>query len=125
MNGNEGIVRKFWTFFDEGDFDSAVGLMNPDAIAVWPNTREIFRGREKFLLANKKYPGRWRIGVEKLVSNGNTVVSAVKVESEDGKSIFYAASFFEMKNGSIAGITEYWGGEAEPPEWRKGISERY
>jgi len=124
---NKQIVIKFWRLFSEGKFEAAGELMHGDAIVWWPNTREVFKGREKFILANQKYPGRWLISIEKNICMDDTVISAVMVESEDKTSSFYATSFFYLKENLIQQITEYWGINGEPPAWRvqEILSERY
>jgi hypothetical protein len=124
---NNEIVTKFWMLFSEGKFDDAGKLMHADATVWWPNTREVFKGRDKFILANKKYPGRWLIAIEKNFSIDDTVISAVRVESEDKANSFYATSFFYLRENLIQEITEYWGMNEEPPKWRteEALSEKY
>lgn len=110
-----------------GEYDEAAKLMAPEAVVQWCNTREIFRGRENFILANKKYPGaRWRISIEKLLSVNDMIISVVKAQCSEPESSFYATSFFKLRNELISEIVEYWGENGEPPEWRikEGLSER-
>ncbi|MCL5037607.1 MAG: hypothetical protein M1269_10915 [Chloroflexi bacterium] len=127
MNSHEEIIETFWRLFDEGNFDEAGSFMDTDVIVLWPNTREIFKGRDKFILVNKKYPGRWRIFPDKIFSKDNIVISVVKVEADDKTTSFYTISFFEFQNNLIHRITEYWGSNCEPPQWRQkeGLSERF
>lgn len=124
---NESIIEKFWTLMSDGMFDEVGKLMQEDANVRLPNTREIFRGRDKYINFNKKYPGRWIITLDKIFSKDETVVSAVKVESEDKSSSFYATSFFTIKGNLISEIAEYWGDNGELPQWRieESLSERY
>lgn len=126
MDSNGQIVKQFWEAFDTSDFDLAGSYMNENVIVIWPNTNEVFRGRDNFFLAQKNYPGIWRINLERLVSKADLIISVVRVKSEDNLQEFYATSFFEFKEGLIEKITEYWGDISEPPEWRKkgGWSER-
>lgn len=127
MNTNEEVVNRFWALFDEAKFDAAGELMEEGVAVWWPNTREVFKGRERFILVNKKYPGRWRISVEKIFSIEDTVISTVKIENEDKSIGFYATSFFTMKNGLIRQVTEYFGDNGQPPRWRmeEALSEIY
>jgi len=127
MNANEQIVRNFWSFFDEAAFDKAAELMESTAIVRWCNTREIFKSRDNFILANKKYPGRWRIMVEKVLALEEMVISVARVEAEDHSFSLYVTSFFAFRDGRIAEIEEYWGDNGEPPEWRmkEKLAERY
>lgn len=124
---NEFIVEKFWFLMSEGKFDEIGKLMKEDTKVWFPNTREVFKGRDKFIDFNKKYPGRWIINLDKILSKDDRVVSAVRVESEDKTSSFYATSFFRIKDNLIIEITEYWSDNGEPPEWRvnESLSERY
>jgi len=54
----EKIVETFWRLFNEARFDEAGKYLAPYCNVYWPNTREVFRGRDKFISANKAYPGR-------------------------------------------------------------------
>ncbi len=124
-------VARFWQCFDDADFDGAGRLMRPDAVVLWPNTREIFRGRDGFIAINKQYPGRWRTTIEQMILHGDTVISVVRVDLDRvtgaAAAGFHVVSFFEFKDGLISQITEYWGEDGEPPAWRAraGLSERY
>lgn len=124
---NEDIVKRFWTLMSDGKFDEVGKLMKEDAEVRLPNTREVFKGRDKYVNFNKKYPGRWIINLDKIFSKDDMIVSAVKVESEDKTSSFYATSFFAIKDTLISEIVEYWGDNGEPPQWRveESLSERY
>ena len=127
MNRNEEIVTRFWGLFDEAKFDEAAMLMASDARIRWCNTKELFTNRDNFILANKNYPGRWRISIEKLVSKDEMVISVVKIDAEDHSFNLYATSFFTLKNGEITEIEEYFGENGEPPAWRTEakLAERY
>ena len=122
MISREQLVRAFWAAFDAAAFDTAAGMMAPDAVVTWPCTGEIFRGRDNFIAVQRHYPGRWRIAVEKILIAAECVVSIVRVtaEASPGPS-FRATSFFGCdESGRIAAITEYWSTDEEPPEWRRG-----
>ncbi|MDU5080091.1 hypothetical protein CIW83_05190 [Tissierella sp. P1] len=123
----EYIVKKFWALMSDGMFDEVGELMEEDAYVWLPNTREVFKGKDKYINFNKKYPGRWIITLDKIFSKDEIVVSAVKVEAEDKSSSFYATSFFTVKDSLISEIVEYWGDNGEPPQWRveETLSERY
>jgi hypothetical protein len=127
MKSNEDIVRTFWKLFNQAKFDDAGKLLSSDCNVYWPNTKEIFKGRDKFILANKVYPGRWFIDIKKIFSMDNIVISVVRVYSKDKNISFYATSFFKFKDGLISEIEEYYGQISEPPQWRieQGLSEKY
>lgn len=124
---NEDIIIKFWELMSNAMFDSVGELIGKDANVWLPNTREVFRGRDKYITFNKKYPGRFIITLDKIFSKDDMVISAVKVETEDRSNSFYATSFFTIKSSLTCEITEYWGDNSEPPVWRfeEKLSERY
>ncbi|MCK4541790.1 MAG: hypothetical protein KAU17_06100 [Spirochaetales bacterium] len=127
MKTKEKIVEQYWKAFDEYNFDLAGTFMDTNAKVIWPNTQEIFKGRDNFILTQKNYPETWKIILEKLISINEIVISVVKVTSVENLQSFYATSFFEFKRNYIIKITEYWGKISEPPEWRinGGWSDRY
>jgi ketosteroid isomerase-like protein len=77
MTLNEQIIKRYWGFFNDEDFDAAGGLMVSDAVVWWPNTREVFKGKDKFILVQKKYPGKWYISLEKIFSKDDIVITVV------------------------------------------------
>ena len=127
MNNNAEVVKKFWHIFDEARFDDVAQLLKPECNVYWPNTRELFKGRNNLIDVNKRYPGRWYIDVVDIVALEDTVVSVVRVYSKEEKRSFYATSFFKFEDGLISEITEYWGDITEAPAWRiaEGLSEKY
>jgi predicted SnoaL-like aldol condensation-catalyzing enzyme len=127
VEANAERVKEFWKVFDDGRYDDVSGLLHPDCNVYWPNTREVFRGREKLINVNKRYPGRWYIDIVDIVSKTDLVISVVRVYSKEKEQHFYATSFFKFKDGLISEITEYWGENTEAPAWRiaEGLSETY
>ena len=123
---NEEIVKRFWKLMSSRLFEDAGKLMDKNCVVFFPNTREVFKGRDKYVKMNQKYPGKTMV-IEKMMSKGDTVVSAVKVKSEDKTSSFYDTAFFVIKDSTITEITEYWGDNSEPPKWRieENLSEKY
>lgn len=123
----EEIVKEFWNLMSDGMFNEVGELIEKDANVWLPNTREVFRGRDKYITFNKMYPGRWIITIEKLLSKDDMVITVVKVEEENKSNSSYATSFFTIRDNIIDEITEYWGDNTEPPIWRKEelLSERY
>lgn len=115
---NGKLVERYWAHMGAGRFEKAGDCMARDAIVYFPNTREVFMGREAFVAFNRQYPGKWSIGIEKLTAMEDTVVTAVRVASGDEAKSFCAVSFFTVKDGLIREITEYWGENGEPPAWR-------
>ncbi len=110
-------VRTLWADMDGRNWDALPAHFLPEAAIEWPNTGERFTP-EAFRDVNAAYPGRWRIAVERLETTESSVVSVVRVRSEDGSESFHAVSFFDFDGDRIARLTEYWGTDSAPPAWR-------
>jgi len=123
MPNGSTLVRALWESFEARDFKSAAELLHDDFTCDWPQTRERIRGRNNFIALNKNYPGDWHIRIIRIVTEGNQVASEVHV-AIDGR-LEPAASFFEMRDGKLWRLTEYWPDSYEPPTWRKQWVELY
>lgn len=119
MDSKLTLVKNFLRLFGRGQFERAGELMHPGAVAMLPNTREVFRGRDSYIEFNRSYPGKWLFKIERLEKCGRGVVAAVRVFSRPSGKSFHLVSFFEFRSGLIGRITEYWGQDGEPPAWRK------
>jgi limonene-1,2-epoxide hydrolase len=60
---------------------------------------------------NRSYPEGWSIEVLRIVAEGSTVVSEVRVPHPT-VGPYYALSFFEVDAGRITSTREYWVAEA-------------
>lgn len=119
MSNEKVLIERYWELFAAGKYFQAGALLAPGARVLWPNTGEVFT-QEEFVRVNQHYPGSWKISVESLETMESGFVSVVKVESRQDAQSFYAVSFFKLKDGLIAELTEYWG-ENAPSGFREGI----
>ena len=123
---NKAAVERVWQAFDERRFDRAGEELADDFVCFWPHSGEVIRGPENFVRVNAEHPDPWiSIEIKKIVAEGDLVVTEVEVPVE-GSEPAYAASFFELRDGKIARLTEYWveGRSQEPYDSRAGISKR-
>lgn len=111
-------VRKFWNDILKQDRDAIRRWFCPEAEILWHCSGEQFNV-EEFIAANCEYPGQWDGTVERIERLGDTIITATEVFTADKSLKFYAISFFELKNGKIIRIDEYWADQGEPPEWRQ------
>jgi hypothetical protein len=102
-------------------------MMSDDACVWLPNTKEVFKGKDKYIEFNKRYPGRWYVDLEKVFVCEETVISVDKIFNVENTLNFYVTSFFKLENNLIQEIIEYWGDTGEPPKWRidENLSECY
>ena len=123
---NKAAVERLWRAFGERQFERAGEELGDEFVCVWPHSGEVIRGPENFIRVNAEHPDPWiSIEVKKIVAEGEIVVTEVELPVE-GCEPAYAASFFELRDGKIVRLTEYWieGRSQEPYDSRAGISER-
>jgi limonene-1,2-epoxide hydrolase len=118
------VVAQLWARIRARDWDGVGALLAEDVVLDWPHELVRIRGRENFVEFNRAYPEGWSIEVLRIVAEGSTVVSEVRVPHET-LGPFFALSFFEVDGGRIQSGREYWVEEAfkEPPPERARLFE--
>ncbi|HZS93853.1 MAG TPA: nuclear transport factor 2 family protein [Chloroflexota bacterium] len=119
-----GAIEQFWETMGTNDFKAVGDLFHDDFVLEWPQTDERIRGRDNFAAVNTNYPaaGRWRFTINRLVADEDSGVSDVTVT--DGVRVDRAISFFQLHDGKIWRVTEYWPENDVAPEWRSQWVER-
>jgi ketosteroid isomerase-like protein len=122
VNATE-IVKKFWELMTSNDFRSVGAVLSDDFVLDWPQSGERIRGRDNYAAMNREYPahGPWTFTINRLVGNDDQAVSDVTVS--DGEQIARAISFFEITEGKISRIVEYWPDPFDAPDARRHLVE--
>lgn len=119
-DASKHVVEQFWATMQTNDFVAAAELLEEDYVLEWPQSGERIRGRANFAALNQHYPaaGRWQFTVNRIVAEGNEVVSDVSVT--DGAMTGRAITFSTVRDGKIIRQVEYWPDPFEAPAWRAG-----
>ena len=112
---HEDVVRAVWAAFDRAEFPAAAPHLDPGFVCEWPQSGERFDG-PGWLAMNAAYPGRFRCQVERLVVQGDQVVTETRVS--DGTRTDTALSWFTLRAGRIAHLREWWPDPMPPQAWR-------
>lgn len=119
-------VESYWTAADLRDWDTFAATLADEVVYDLPQTRERIRGKERYLLFNREYPGDWRVRVERIVADRDGRQAAVRTLFTDGGQESYAVHFFTFDaQGLISEITDFWPELYEPPAGREHLVERY
>ena len=112
------VVERFWTAMRANDFAAAGALLHDDYVLDWPQSGERIRGRANFAAVNAHYPaaGRWSITLQRLVTEGDQVVSEVTVT--EGAVDARAVTFSTVRGGAILHQIEYWPDPFPAAAWR-------
>jgi ketosteroid isomerase-like protein len=102
------IIKKFWELMATNNFHSVGAVLADDFVLDWPQSGERVRGRDNFGAMNQEYPahGRWIFTVNKIIAGQFEGVSDVSVT--DGVQNARAISFFEIADGKIVRMVEFW-----------------
>lgn len=113
-------VYEFWSAILTQNAEKIKLYFEPNACVKWHCTNEQFTVDE-FIRANCEYPGEWDGEIEKVVTIGDTVVTALCVYPKDKSSSFHVTSFMQIHNDLIVALDEYWADDGEAPQWRKDM----
>lgn len=117
------IVERYWQAMDTNNWQSASDLLHDDFMLDYPQSGERFRGRASFIALNADYPvaGPWRFDVRRIVADERQATSEVTVTAPSVTA--QVISFFELRDGKIWRITEYWPDPFEGAAWRASLAE--
>lgn len=113
-------VEAYWAAVLDQDAARIPTFFQPDAYVNWRNSNEQFTVPE-FVRANCEYPGRWRGALQKTLEIGDQLVTVARVWAADGAPSFHVTSFFQLREGRIAALDEYWGDDGPAPQWRRDM----
>lgn len=123
MSTAEDIVREFWRLMATNEFASVKQVLAETFVLEWPQSNELIRGPENFARMNAEYPahGPWSFTIKRLVASAREVVTHVGVT--DGTQAAEAISFFEVAEGKVTRLVEYWPESYAPPSNRAHLTE--
>jgi ketosteroid isomerase-like protein len=123
MDGNRELVERFVTSLEARDWDTWAGLLHPDVVYELPQSRERIRGRDRYLRFNQEYPGDWHLRPKVIIADDRNGV--VWFEWRVGGQGDDAMAFFEIADGLIVRVTDFWPEPYEPPPGREHLAERW
>ncbi len=112
----ESFIKQYWNCITAQNEEILRKYFHEDACIRWHNTNEQFNV-EEFMRANCDYPGNWNGEVERIEQAGRIAVTVTRVWTNEIS--FHVTSFFEIINGKIKKLDEYWGDDGVAPQWRQ------
>lgn len=115
------IVGKYFATMAARDWDAFGSVLSDDVTYEMPQTRERISGREKYLQFNREYPGDWTCTVTRLIADGTTAAGSMNFTVGDQQLV--GLVYFELHDGLITRITDFWPEPYEPPKGREHLVE--
>ena len=121
---NRQLVERFWQTMNSNDWRAVGELLHDEYVLDWPQSGERIRGRANFATVNEHYPiaGPWRFALHRLVADDKGAASDVTVTAPSVAA--RVVSFFEIGDGLIWRMTEFWPDPFQAEAWRAQWVER-
>jgi hypothetical protein len=116
-------IRRFWSTANEWQWDQFAALLHLELLYRVPQTRECVRSRDGFVDFFRTWPGEWKAEITQLIADAHSAVSTITFLTE-GEAMT-GISFFELRDGLIYRITDYWPSPYEPAARATPYVERY
>ena len=123
MDGNRELVERFITSLEARDWGTWAGLLHPAVVYEIPQTRERIRGRDGYLRFNQEFPGDWHVRPRVIIADDQHGVVWFEWRVDDASDD--AMAFFEIADGLIVRVTDFWPEPYEPPPGREHLVERW
>lgn len=111
-------IQAFWDALQARKWDEVSELLHESFRAEFPQSGEHFN-RQDFIRMNRFYPGAWDIRLRDLFEYKGRVVTEVEV-TLNGRTE-RAISFFQVRNGKVIELREFWPEPFPVPEWRRAL----
>jgi hypothetical protein len=118
------LVLAFARHMEARDWEAFAGVLHPDVTYEVPQTRERIRGRDRYVQFNAEYPGDWHVTPQLALADGRdgNLLFRWRVGDEDES---LAIAYFEVDDGLVTKVTDFWPEPYEPPPGREHLVERW
>lgn len=123
MTDAKALVTAFADRMERRDWEAFAEVLHPEVVYELPQTRERIRGRDNYVTFNREYPGDWH--VEPLVILGDDHDGALLFRWRLGDEESQAVAFFEVADGLVTKVTDFWPEPYDPPPGREHLVERW
>ena len=123
MTRSHEVVAAYWAAAETRDWDAFGSLLAAGVVYEGPQTRERVRGRAAYVRFNAEgFPGDWHLTVERIVADEGSAASWI--EMNDAGETYPGLAFFEIADGLIMKITDFWPQAYEPSVARAHLTEQ-
>lgn len=125
MTSGQAIVSAYWAAADARDWAAFSDLLADDVLYEAPQSQERVSGKEAYLRFNiEGFPGDWHLTVVRIVADDlGGAASWIQMTDSDGS--YPSLAFFDLRDGLIVRITDFWPQEYEPSAGRAHLTERF
>lgn len=115
---NRAVIERYWPAFDSRDGPAVGEIAHDDLVTEWPQSGERIVGKENCVVVLRSYPGGGPTRTaRRTIGSGNVWITESTLDYPNGETTFLV-SVFELRDGRVARLTEFFADPFQPPEWR-------
>ena len=115
---NRDIIERYWPAFDSRDTAVMQEIAHDDLVTEWPQSGERIVGKDNCLVVLRNYPGGGPTRTDgRTIGSGDVWITESTLDYPSGQRTQFV-TIFELRDGKIARLTEYFADPFEPPPWR-------
>lgn len=107
------LIQKHWSLANARDWSAFAKLLHPALVYEVPQTREYIEGGHGYLEMFSTWPGNWTASIQHLVCEASKAVCVIDFVA--GAEVMTGISIFELNDGIIIKVIDYWPEPYEPP----------
>jgi ketosteroid isomerase-like protein len=112
-DSTRALILRHWDTANRRDWAAFADLLHPELRYEVPQTREYLDSGPGYLDLFRTWPGAWRAEIRHLVCEDAKAVCLV--DFVVGGEVETGISIFELTEGRIRRVTDYWPAPYEPP----------
>lgn len=144
---NRQVVERLAQCVMDQDIDGLAELLHPDVLVKYPQSGEVFRGKDNYLSMLSNYPrglpdaelvethgGKQQVQVSSpipfaiptitVTGSGDTFIFEGEAGPYPDGTVYKLVSIGKLRDGKLAEETDYWGAPFDPPDWRQPFAEQ-
>jgi ketosteroid isomerase-like protein len=138
-HGQRDVVDLYLKAIGSGDLDMVRELQHPDVVARYPQSGEVFRGRDKYMDMQAEYPGLPHAEASNVIGQENVVLMPAflpfghptvtlfggdqfvveGVATYPTGEVYNVVIILRLQNGKVIEETVYFAAPFDAPEWRR------
>ena len=123
MTSPHALVSAYWAAAEARNWDAFGRLLAEDVVYEAPMSHERVSGKAAYLRFNAEgFTGDWHLTVQRIAADEGTAASWIQMT--DAGETYPGLTFFQIADGLITGITDFWPQRYEPAASRAHLTER-
>lgn len=123
MATTRDLVLQHWQLANARDWDAFARLLHPDLVYEAPQSRERITGSAGYVDFFAAWPQPWRADVQQCLVDGDQAFT--RIDFVSNAPVMAGLTLFEVRDGFIVKVTDYWPEAYEPPARQSAHVQRY